>query len=152
MKHNFDVARHIFIATAATAAGLSTICRKLALRNFHPVQFEAISSILHAILGTFFVASFTLIVRPTWNWNPISWSRQGMSWIILHSIASLCAGIAFMYALKNHNDTGYVSALMSTTPLVTLIVSLMFLDEQLTIRGALGTLLIVIGVYVTAGR
>jgi uncharacterized membrane protein len=144
--------KHALIAATAVAAGTSTIFRRLALREYEPFQFEAVSSLLHFFLGYIVVKTYTFFTKPVWNIDPTRWTISGFFWIVLHSMMSLIAGLAFMYALRNDNDAGYVSAMTSITPIVTLLISVSFLGEQMTTRGCLGIALVILGSYISVSK
>lgn len=69
---------------------------------------------------------------------------SGIACAVLASLCAVSAAIAFLFRLKT-NDAGSTSVLYSTYPLLTMLISVAFLGEKLTLIKAAGTILIVLG-------
>lgn len=137
--------RALLIGFSTVVFGIVTLMRKVALNRLRPLQFEAISGIIHAALIPLYLA---LLQQNLVQHN--DWDARGMLWSIAAVCLNIVGSIAFMYALQIRNDVGLVSALGSASPIITLMLSALFLGEQPSLKSVIGIGLVLIGVMLAS--
>jgi uncharacterized membrane protein len=131
--------RLLTLALATAGFGISTLMRKLAVDQIHPLQYQLISSTFYAMIIPFvFVANN--------QWGDTKWSSSGITWTLAATVVHVIAAYFFNNVLKSGNDTGLVSALSSASPVITLMLSAMILHEQPTFTGMIGMGLVLLGI------
>ncbi len=148
MGQPIDRDRAVLIGVSAVAFSITTIMRRLALgRAFHPLQYEAVAGSIHALL---IPAYLSLIWRA--NGNTLPWDARAVMWTLLATVINTAGTIAFLFAVRQHNDVGFVSSLAGASPIVTLLLSVMLLGERLDARQAIGIAIVLLGVVIASGR
>jgi transporter family protein len=113
---------------------------KLASSKLHPFQISMVSScVAIAIMPLYIWVLSTRVHQP---FSPI-----GVLWTIAASVSSLTAALVYMYIMQT-GEIGILSALISTSPAITLLLATIFLGEQITWQKIVGILLVVLGVMV----
>lgn len=128
------------LALATAGFGVSTLIRKLAVDKIHPLQYEIVTASVHILIAPI---CWYLVRRSDVG---TAWSTTGVSWAILAMLIHVPAAVLFGIALRNGNDTGIVSSLVSASPIITLMLSFMILGEQPTLMGMIGMALVLIGI------
>ena len=67
--------------------------------------------------------------------------------IIISSVISYIGLLSLIFAFKISKNIGYTSAIVGTTSLITLILSVIILKHSVEWKGVVGVLLVVAGVY-----
>lgn len=107
--------------------GISTFFKKIALNKIHPFQFEIIVAVIYAIALPIWI--YTLYD----NKSNESYDLKSVSLSVVCIVVGMVATILFNFLLKESRSPGTVTALVSLSPIVTLFLSYMFLQEKLTI-------------------
>jgi uncharacterized membrane protein len=141
--------RALLIGFSTVAFGVVTLLRKVALNYVSPVQFEAVSGVVHGISVPLFLCMIWTNVVPD---DPAGWNKTGIAWSAASICLSIVASVAFMYALQQRNDAGIVGGLVSASPVVTLMLSALFLGEQPTLRSVVGVGMVLVGVCIASGK
>lgn len=139
--------RALLVAAVTVSFSVVTLMRKFALRSLTPLQFEIISGITHVCMVPFFIIAASKMCEPISTWD-----TKDVIISIAAIIINVVTSIAFMYVLRGGNDVGMMSSLVSASPVITLMLSTLFLGEQPTFRSATGVALVLIGVTITAWK
>lgn len=118
--------------------GIGSFLYKTANESIHPIMVSTIITIVHVIATPF--ALYFIKFDKSLNSTGIIYSLAGG---ILMSVGSL----GYMFALKK-GGAGEITAVTSLYPAVTLFLSMMFLNEDLTWRKGIGILLALSSVLV----
>lgn len=136
--------RALLIGLATVGFGISTIFRKISVTHVAPLQYQTISGIIYAItIFPFWIASSQMT-----NWSNVT--QKGIMWVIFSTVMHISSAVIFMTALRGGNDVGIVSSLSSASPVITIMLSLLFLGEQPSFKQAVGVALILFGVIFAA--
>ena len=117
------------------AWGLWGVFSKLAASHSRPRQvllFQAVGALAFAIL-VLFLEHFR-----------ITWSVPGFTWAFLGGFFTFVGFLTFFAALDNQGKASTVVTLSALYPLVTIILSIVFLHERLTLRQTMGIVFAVI--------
>lgn len=143
----FSRERAFILAVATTAFGLSAVLRKLAIDRIPPLQYQALSSIVYALTVPIFAM---LATRYEKSVTPID--STGLWWMIAATVVGLGGNVLFGYALRASNDVGMTTAISSTSPVVTMMITFLFFNERPTIQAAIGCALVVFGIAIISLR
>jgi uncharacterized membrane protein len=138
----FTRERAIILAAATTAFGLASVLRKLAIDRIPPLHYQVISSIIYTLSIPLFSVVATRYEKQE------STDSIGLYWLILATIVGIIGNLLFGYALKTSDNVGMTTAISSTSPIITLMIAFLFLNEKPTFQTGLGCALVVIGVIV----
>lgn len=132
----------ILLAIFATFGwGISAIFVRIGLQHMS----TAIGTLVSLISGLLLTALLTLLLQPEELLNA-SW--VAVLWFALAGIFNFPMGRYFNYLSVARLGVARSTPVLSTSPLLAVLVSVLFLGEQLTPLTALGTLIIMAGVYV----
>ena len=130
----------VFIVLVIFFSGVSVFFRKLAVDRIHPYQIQILAGILYGSL------------IPVWL-HLMSKSAVGFSTNSLGNLYGLLCLVSYVLSavilgmlLKQSNSTGTISALVSINPLVTLLLSILFLGEDFNAKKLAGCLIITVGI------
>jgi uncharacterized membrane protein len=127
--------RALIVATIL-AFGLSAFFRKLAVDKIHPYHMQIIS------------AGIYLAMVPMWyNLAPknSTLDLQGTIYAIITTVIHICGAVMFGTLLKSSNSTGALSVMISAAPIITVMLSITFLDEEFELKHFVATLLTLSG-------
>lgn len=124
--------------------GISTVARKAIMGRVTPIQYEAVSGSFHAL---FSLAAFFFTKSKLQNINVESWVMM-----IFQSSLSITAVFSFMYAIRGSNSLGASSAIVSASPAITLLLSVIFFEEKVDLKLIVGMILILFGIAVVSLR
>jgi uncharacterized membrane protein len=134
--------RLLTLALATAGFSVSTVMRKLAVDQLHPLQYQAISGMLYAVLVPMIWLLNTKYGETT------TWSTSGILWTLAATMVHVIAAFFFNNVLRSGNDAGVVSALSSASPVITLMLSFMILHEQPSITGMIGMAFVMLGICI----
>ncbi len=120
----------LYIALSIILFGISTFYRKIALDKIHPYQLQVISGIIHVIFMPLWI--FILYKKGIVGYNP-----EGVNRAVICCLIYTGATVLFSFALQDAKSPGVVSALVSLSPLVTMLMAHHFLNEEFTLTKAL---------------
>jgi len=124
------------IAVTILAFGFSAFFRKLAVDRMHPYHMQIISGIIYASM------------IPVWyNVAPkqFEFSTTGVAFAVLCIGINIIGAVMFGLLLKSENAAGVLSVMISASPVVTILLSMMFLQEKFEVRHLIATLLTLSG-------
>ena len=130
------------VLISAIAYGVWAIFQKLAVSRLHPLQIQVISGCIAIIL----IPVYLLYLYYKIPNIPIS--TPGIIFSALASCCSIIGALSFLFAIQNKNDIGTMSVLVSASPVITIILAVIFLGEKLTASKLVGVALIMFGVVI----
>jgi len=92
----------------------------------HPYQYQIISGIIYALAIPIWISAVS-------NKTTEPFSYSGVFIAIVGTILYMIGSVLFNFLIKGSNDLGSITAMSSLSPIITVILSCMFLDEKLTI-------------------
>lgn len=117
--------------------GVGYIFYKIANNNIHPIMVSLITTITYII--------FTPIIFFSLSFD----KKINIIGVISTIVGAILLGIgsmAYYYAIKTEN-VGVVTATTALYPVVTLILSCLFMGEEMTVRKTIGILLACVSFY-----
>lgn len=130
----------LYISLTILFTGISVFFRKLAVDKIHPYQIQIIAGILYSLL------------IPVWLFfmskNNIQFNTNflGNFYAILCLVSYVLGAVILGILLKTSNSTGTISVLISINPMITVLLSVLFLDEQFSLKKLLGCIVILSGI------
>jgi len=129
----------IFPIGAAFIRGGSSIIGKFGLEMLPSPYFASLVSFTVSFIGT------VLIYRYRLGRFPGKLPVKGLKWAGLSGV-TIAIGVLCMYSALNSGLVVVVSPIISTFPLFTLFISLIFRQEALSVRMFLGVIMVVAGI------
>lgn len=142
----FTRERAVVLAAATVSFGLAAVFRKLAIDRIPPMRYQVLSSVIYALTIPLFAAIAIKCEKP----SPVN--STGVWWLIAATVIGIIGNLFFGYALRASNDVSMTTAISSTSPIITLMVAFLFLNERPTIQAGFGCALVVLGVIVISLR
>ena len=125
----------IFIIITILGWGIGSFLYKFANNLLAPIMISTIALILYVIL----LPILWIFVKFDHTIN-----TAGIIYTVAGSLCMCIATLGFSYALKSGGEVGSTTILCALYPALTLILSMMFLGEQLTIKKGIGIALALI--------
>lgn len=126
------------IALAILGWGIGSLFYKVANDNMHPVMVSTIVTLVYIVLTplTFLVVKFDKAINTT-----------GVIFTVLGGVCMAVGSMGYFFALKK-GGAGEITAVTSLYPGLTLILSMLFLHEEMTWRKGIGMVLALISFIV----
>lgn len=124
--------------------GIAPIFAKVGLSNTSPLSGLTVRTLFAACM----VSSWVVCTGTTAQLKNISVS----SWLLIGIeaiLATLVGDLAYYAAIKK-GDVSFVTIIMSSSPLITILCSVVFLGEQITFIRLVGSCIIVLGIILIA--
>lgn len=125
------------IAATILAFGLSAFFRKLAVDRIHPYNMQILSAFIY------------LSLVPLWHslapQSEESYNLQGAFFTLVTILLHIGGSVAFGLLLKSANSTGALAVMISASPVITTLLSIMFLDEEFELKHFIAALLTLSG-------
>lgn len=120
--------------------GVAPVFAKAALKNIDP----AAGLVLRTIFAASVVSGWVII---SGNFSKINSIPASTWWLIGTEalLATLVGDLAYYAALKK-GDVSLVTIIMSSSPLITILCSVSFLGEQITLARLAGAILVIAGI------
>jgi len=118
--------------------GVSSFFRKLAVDRIHPYQLQVVAGVVYA-LG---IPVWLYIISKA---GIAGWDTRGIIW------GSLCVSLGTVSVallgvlLKTSDDPGVIAILFSMNPVITMVLTVLFLGEELTLNKLLASGLVLAG-------
>lgn len=123
--------------------GFSSFFRKLAVEKLHPLQVQMIAAIVY--VGLVPIYAWYLKTYKIENYD-----RTGIALTFIMVLLYTIANVIFGFTLRRSNALGVMSAMISISPVITLILSILFLNEQITLLKIIGAVVSIIGIFLLA--
>lgn len=130
------------IALAILGWGVGSLFYKVANDAIHPLMVSTIVTIVYVIMTP--IAFVTNKFDRTLNWTGILFS-------VLGGIAMGAGSIGYSFALKK-GAAGEVTAVAALYPALTLILSMIFLHEEMSWRKGIGMGLALVSVFILSTK
>lgn len=105
--------------------GISVFFRKLAVDKVSPFQIQVISAFIYTALAPIWV----YFARKN---GQTEYDSTGVFYAVTAVVLATLAMVCFGFCLKQTDNPGVISALISLNPVITMGLSVLFLHEQLT--------------------
>jgi len=120
--------------------GIAPVFAKAALKNIDP----AAGLVLRTIFAASVVSGWVII---TGNFSKVSSIPARTWWLIgIEALLATLVGDLAYYAALKKGDVSLVTIIMSSSPLITILCSVLFLGEQMTLMRLIGAVLVVAGI------
>ncbi len=131
---------NIFIFLCIILWGTSTFLNRLSVERMSPFLMQMVAAVV-------FVIYVPICLKITNIGNPLTykWSAYSVGLTITATIISILANIFLYQSLKGSQTTGSSTMLISLYPVVTLLLSALFLHEQFTTTKIIGVAAMVVG-------
>ena len=120
--------------------GIAPVFAKAALKDIDP----AAGLVLRTIFAASVVSGWVII---SGNFSKVSSIPAGTWWLIgIEALLATLVGDLAYYAALKKGDVSLVTIIMSSSPLITILCSVLFLGEQMTLMRLIGAILVVAGI------
>lgn len=118
--------------------GIGSLFYKVANDAMHPVMVSTIVTVVYIVLTpiTFMVVKFDRAINST-----------GVIFSILGGVCMAVGSMGYFFALKK-GGAGEITTVTALYPALTLLLSIFFMNEELTWRKGIGILLALVSVFV----
>ncbi|MGE5454778.1 MAG: EamA family transporter [Methylocystaceae bacterium] len=119
--------------------GIAPILAKMGLSNVNPVAGLVLRTLVAATLVTSWVGL-------TGNFEDVR-AIPAKNWILITGeaiLATLVGDLAYFFAIKN-GDVSQVSFIVSSSPLITMMVAALILGEHITVLRVVGACYVLVG-------
>jgi drug/metabolite transporter (DMT)-like permease len=109
--------------------GSATFFKRLGLLNLHPYQFLIVAGFCY------------FLFTPLWYWllshqttsqgAALTYHTDGVIFAIIYALFSIAAGLTLAFLLRTTSSPGMLVVMVNLSSLVTLLLSYLFLNEQL---------------------
>jgi len=120
--------------------GITPIIEKIGLKSVEPLLALFIRT-FSALIGIFLI----LLLSSSFNTSSLNFKNVGI--LSLSGILSGFLGMFTYFSLLKAKNASQIVPLTSTYPLVATFLAIIFLKEELTLFKILGTIFIVVGIY-----
>ncbi len=120
--------------------GIAPVFAKAALKNTDPVA----GLVLRTIFAASVVSGWVII---SGNFSKVSSIPANTWWLIgIEALLATLVGDLAYYAALKKGDVSLVTIIMSSSPLITILCSVLFLGEQITLMRLIGATLVIAGI------
>lgn len=131
-----------FVAIAIVGWTVWSFAAKIAASHIHPMWVQ----VINYGIGVLCIPIFLSIIRKD---TLSSFDSVGVWWAIVASVFGLVAYASFTFALRSGN-AGTTTILCSTYPILTLVLSALFLGEAITLPKMAGMFMVLAGMVLVA--
>lgn len=118
--------------------GCSTFLNRLSVERMSPVLMQMVTGIV-------FLFCIPIFIRLSGGVSGIKWSTYSIILTSCATVLSISANILLYTTLKGSNHTGASAMLISLYPVVTLLLSAIFLGEQFSTLKIIGVIAMISG-------
>ena len=131
-----------FILISIIAWGIGGIFTKLASNELTPVMMSIITTGIYMVALPIIVSVYKL---------KLAVSVAGFGYAIASSIGLGVGSLSYMFALQK-GEAGSTTAATAVYPVITMMLSFLFLSEEMTFKKAIGCMLAVTSVYLLTNK
>lgn len=117
--------------------GVTTFLNRLSLEKMSPFMIQIVVGFSYVLYLPFALYYFGI--------NNIKWCYSGLLLTFIASFLSIFATLLLNYSLQNNQNSGSQTMMISLFPVVSLFLSIIFLDEKLTYNKIIGVILMITG-------
>lgn len=131
---------HFLIVLCIVLWGVSTFLNRLSVERMPPL-------LMQVIVGSVFFFYIPVALRLTGVNNPLhyKWSTYSVVLTVIATMCSIAANILLYTGLKGNDHTGTSTMMIALYPIVTLILSVVLLDEHFTTMKIAGVFVMIAG-------
>src|ERR1700722_12724574 len=118
--------------------GLSTFLQKLSADKMSPV-------LMQVIIGLTFVAFIPFAIHMQGGLNSCKWNTTSIILSLTAAALSITGNVLMYSTLSNNKHTGSTVMMISLYPVITLLLSAIFLHEQFSIGKIIGVAVMIFG-------
>lgn len=118
--------------------GTSIFFRKLAVDRIHPYQLQIVAGAVYALE----IPIWLYLIKQN---NIVGYDTLGVVFGVLCLITYVVAAVLLGTLLKGSNNTGMIATMVAMNPLITSMLSVMFLGEQFGPKKIAATIVMMIG-------
>jgi drug/metabolite transporter (DMT)-like permease len=126
---------------AIGAFGFWGLFLTLASRSLTPMATQFAYSASNLVMTS--IAALTLGM-------PFAATKVGVGWAVLASFCGIVGGMCTLFALQSSPNPGLVNVVVHACPIVTLALTMLFLQERVTLASGAGVLLVISGLVLIA--
>lgn len=135
---------NILLFTTMILSSFAVVLRKTIVGKMDPPQFEIIAGAAHFFYS---VVAFRMLNARINDVTAVT------GWLIfLQTFLSAVAVFTFTYGIRSSSNLGAASALVSASPALTMLLSVVFLGERPDLRTIAGVMLTILGTALVATR
>jgi drug/metabolite transporter (DMT)-like permease len=101
--------------------------------------------IMQLITGIVFILCIPMFIKMSGGWSNIKWSGYSIALTSCATMLSISANILLYTSLRGSQTTGATAMLISLYPVVTLLLSAVFLNEQFSLLKVIGIICMIGG-------
>ena len=120
--------------------GVSSFFRKLAVDRIHPYQLQVVAGAVYALC----IPVWLYIISKT---GVAGWDTRGIIWGALCVFLGIVATVLLGVLLKASDDPGVIVTLVSMSPAITMVLTVLFLGEELTLNKLVASGLMFAGLF-----
>lgn len=133
------------ITIAITFFGFWGLFLSLAVKHLNPVSTQLAYSSSNLV----FTLLITFVMTSRFG-KTLTFNAQGFAWTLAASLMGVIAGLATLAALENSKAPGVVNAIIHTCPVVTLLLTMLFLGETISLQTGVGLALVTAGLILVS--
>lgn len=118
--------------------GTTTFLQRLSADRMSPIAMQIIVALGFAMYVPF-------AIHMEGGWHAIKWSGYSIAITLVATILSIIGNVIFYTCLKGSNNTGSMGMFICLYPVITLILSVVFLHETFSIMKVIGILAMIVG-------
>lgn len=131
-----------YLLIAVIMWGVSPVFDKLVLRYFEPFQAFYVRALVMVVVCFVFI-----LTRFSYTINSLLTVKWYAGLYVLMSVITAMIGVFAYLKAMNFSQASKIVPLSSTYPLVTFIIAVIFLGENVTLTKILGTIFIILGIF-----
>ncbi len=131
---------YIILASTILLFGSSVFFRKLAVDRMHPYQIQIIATMIYVVSAPIW---FYLASKQNFSWL----NAPGIVYTVICILMYILAAVLFSFLLKSTSEPGMVATLVAMNPVITSLLSLMFLNEEFSTKKIIATVIMLFGFY-----
>jgi uncharacterized membrane protein len=133
---------YILILATILLFGTSVFFRKLAVDKISPYQLQLISCIIYSLsipFWIYFLKKDNIV---------INYDAHGIIFAVCCVVTNVIGAVIFGKLLKSSNATGGLTVAISINPIVTYMLSIMFLSEEITTKKIIACIFAFLGLLI----
>lgn len=118
--------------------GISTFLNRLSVEKMSPFFMQI-------IVGIGYMLFIPIAFKMAQNTPQTKWCLQSVILTSIATILSIGANVLLYFSLKGSKNTGSSTMIVSLYPAITLILSIIFLHEKITLMKLIGIITMIVG-------
>lgn len=118
--------------------GISTFLNRISVEKMSPLFMQI-------IVGIGYMSFIPVAFKLAHHTSQTKWCLQSVLLTSVATVLSIGANVLLYFALKGNKNTGSSTMIVSLYPVVTLLLSIIFLHEKITLIKLIGIFTMVIG-------